>query len=391
VIPVVAGSRRKAAGTCAEGSDLFTVGLRENVFALYAGLISSGYDLFELAADDPVHIVIEEIRRMQWPEPVTAYFAKARKEGGGVNPYWPRAAMLLMVSFYAESSHNQGLPCVSCHTDGTCGSAAVQVQELTSEKEWKMSVKAQLDRFPVSPEAKSSGVFEWLLGFADIWHQMRSLDSFARLWTKYRTVMDSSIDQFYETTRDSIRLFTNVLGVAPQGLPAICVIPNPLQAPQVADFVRKDGVVYVIVAAPRPSAIIHELLHDVFEPGIEAAKHKIAQFSHLLEPVYGQMVKMQYAWDMSPDSWLRVFEENFMRAASIWVEHAPGMPGADSKEDAPARAHAHALTHAQEGFVYVPVMVTMFLKEWHGLDGIGVFMDKVLEVCDSLDSLRHLP
>lgn len=180
---------------------------------------------------------------------------------------------------------------------------------------------------------------------------MRSLDSFARLWTKYRTVMDSSIDQFYETTRDSIRLFTNVLGVAPQG----------------------------------------ELLHDVFEPGIEAAKHKIAQFSHLLEPVYGQMVKMQYAWDMSPDSWLRVFEENFMRAASIWVEHAPGMPGADSKEDAPARAHAHALTHAQEGFVYVPVMVTMFLKEWHGLDGIGVFMDKVLEVCDSLDSLRHLP
>lgn len=355
---------------------MFSVELRENVFAVSTGLIASGYDLFELAADDPVLEVIDEINRVPWPEFVTAYFARARKEGIGVNPYWPRAAMLLAASFYNVTS-----PSAASRTDGT----GRRLPERIPDTGLDIGFKEQLARFPVSPEEKNPDVLEWLLEFPDIWRQMKSMDSFGGLWAKYRLAMDARVKHFHKTTRAIIESFTNLTGVTPQSLPRVCVIPNPLQAPQVADFISKDGLVHIIVAEPRPSSIIHELLHDVFEPGIQAAKDRVVQFSHLLMPVYGKMVKMQYAWDRSPDSWLRVFEENFMRAASIWIEHAAGMAvGISNEAVAVARAHAQALSHAKDGFLYVPAMATLFFEEWQGLDEIGVFIDKALEACDRL-------
>ena len=42
--------------------------------------------------------------------------------------------------------------------------------------------------------------------------------------------------------------------------------------------------------------------------------------------------------------------------------------------------------------MYVLVAVRMFLEEWQGMDEIGVFIDKLLEACDSLlpEAVSHM-
>lgn len=51
-----------------------------------------------------------------------------------------------------------------------------------------------------------------------------------------------------------------------------------------------------------------------------------------------------------------------------------------------ARAHAQALSHSEDGFLYVPIMVRVFFEGWQGLDGIGGFIDRVLEACDEVNT-----
>lgn len=403
---------------------MFSVELRKNVFAVYAGLIASGYDLFSIVAEDPVFDVIAEIRRIPWPQFITEYFARARKDGLGVNPYWPRAAMLLTASFYTSMS--QGLSVEECtslsehipedkrtsegrHTsackhrpacDGFGALSGTFASKNTKIDEFELGLnvenqildtgfKDQFESFPVSSEDKSLEVLEWLLEFPVVWREMSSIGSFGRLFVNYRLAMDARVKDFHKVTGDIIDSFVSVTGVAAQSLPNVCVIPNPLQASQVADYVSKGGLIYIIVAEPRPSSIIHEFLHKVFEPGIRSVRDKVLQFSHLLRPVSGQMMKMQYAWEMgSPDSWLRVFEENLMRAAAIWIELTAAQANlqaqVSTQVNIQARAHTRALSHARDGFAYVPVMVKLFFEEWKDINEIGGFIEKVLWACDGL-------
>lgn len=144
------------------GRPVSSVELRENVFAVYSGLIAAGYDLFSLAEGDPVLGVIGEILNLPWPESVTGYFAWARKKGPGVNPYWPRAAMLLTASFYTGVS------------EGTSAGEGISACSGISIRDERLYASTQMpDRgfnelfhsFPVSPEEKDSEVLEWLVEF----------------------------------------------------------------------------------------------------------------------------------------------------------------------------------------------------------------------------------
>jgi hypothetical protein len=82
----------------------FGVSLSRPVFTLYTGLTASGYDLAAKYAppDGMLSALIQDIRAKAWPEDALAYFRKARLLCQGVNPYWPRAAMLLKAAFHLD-------------------------------------------------------------------------------------------------------------------------------------------------------------------------------------------------------------------------------------------------------------------------------------------------
>lgn len=109
------------------------------------------------------------------------------------------------------------------------------------------------------------------------------------------------------------------------------------------------------------------LVQDIWLKYVSLVKKNI----DLLEPVLDDMIHYQYAWAYDEDSWLRVFEENFIRAASIWtILH--------EKED---KARNNSKLHEDDGFIYVPVILEEFFSNWNGLSNFREFVKYCLRAC----------
>lgn len=328
---------------------MFAVRPELNVFGLYTGLTASGYDLARIPAADPLHEAVESIKAAQWPDEVTAYFSKARSAGGGVNPYWPRAAMLLNASFYLSDGPEY------CYSD-------------------LPQVLRDVERFPVGPTQKGPDTVEWVKGFPRAYGSLTHYASLSDLWNRYLQALTPHLLGFEQALSTAVTSVARATGASEEEMPSLVVVPNPLQAPQVADFVRKDSIIHVVIAEPKAPSIVHELLHNLFDPGLRSAKEAIVGYRGLLAPVLEQMLKMQYAWGDDEESWLRVFEENLMRAAAIWVEHAGGW------NETGRETGLHA---ASEGFIYAPVLLRCLREKWQGPREMKDFIVACLEDCCS--------
>lgn len=316
------------------------------IFGLYVGLTASAYNLARIPDGDPLESVLRAIGMAQWPRPARKYFAQAKRPGRGINPYWPRAAMLLEACIY-----------------------------LGSEREFRHSDELQLLRaiaaFPVSDDEKDSATVEWVRAFPPNYNLITETDLFPLLWASYLAALESTLRVFEAAALATLESFLVVTGASEESLPELVVVPNPLQAPQVADFVRKDGTIFVVVAKPGMSAIVHELLHNVLSPILRTSRREIVSCRHLLRPVLPEVLRMQYAWGDDEESWFRVFEESLMRAAAIWVEHA------GSKD----RANREAALHADQGFIYVPAMLRCLREGWPGPGRAAGFVSSCLKAC----------
>ena len=317
------------------------------VFNLYAALLASGYDLTSVEADDPIAAIIEQIRSHRWDPESVSYFREARIEGQGVNPYWPRAAMLLNASFHLRESAAPGF-------------------EAPDE------VINAITRFPTEVSHKDAGTFAWIGRFPEMQRRFASDPLLGDLWDHFRGIMNGDrIGHFQKAGEDAVRMVVEGLNAHIEELPHLVVVPNPLQAPQVADFVRKKDRLYAVVAIARPLSIAHELLHSVFEKALARESALIAGYRHLFTPdVVTAMQRYQYAWDSGGESWLRVFEESLVRAATIWI---------GCKDDT-LKACEEADAESRQGFVYVPAILKMFEEKWRGPHALKQFIRDCLEM-----------
>ncbi len=64
---------------------------------------------------------------------------------------------------------------------------------------------------------------------------------------------------------DDLSTILNLLDVSEKALPKIVLIPNRLQAPQCANYIKKDGITYIIKAFPDLESAVHEYLHCILE------------------------------------------------------------------------------------------------------------------------------
>ncbi|HHY76855.1 MAG TPA: hypothetical protein GX500_08850 [Firmicutes bacterium] len=330
----------------------FDVALKRPVFVLYAGLTASGYDLAEKYAPPGGELwaFIQDVRSQAWPEDVLAYFRMARLEGQGINPYWPRAGMLINAVFHLAPGDPASLP----------------------GYEDEAEVLKMLRRFPTGPDNKGPETVGWIREYPRIHRAIENLPFLEALWQRFSGWMGDRerLEPFCEAARDAVSALGRGLGLGPADIPHFTVVPNPLQAPQLADFVRKDGRLYAILAAARPESILHEVLHSVFEKAISRQQDAIlARRGSLYTAQLAEaMVKMQYAWDDGPASWLRVYEESMVRAATIWMSTINRQQEADRL----------ALAEAQAGFFYVPAMLRAFRDAWCGPGQIDAFLARTL-------------
>lgn len=314
----------------------------KNVFTLYAGLTASGYDLAAFPEDDPVAKIVDSLREMPLSSPAHSYFPQARLPGPGVNPYWPRAAMLLHATFFLDDDATE-------YTD-------------------LRALRKMVEDFPASDGPGNEESLAWLMGYPSAFRAVRESAHFLGNWSDYVEAMNPERLLGF---RDAALRATGALrffgGSDLVNLPKIVLVPNPLQAQQIADFVDFQGILYVVTAAPSASSIVHECMHGILVPILEA--DQILRAKDLFDAsLVESMVRMQYARDDGPLSWLRVFEESLVRAATSWALCRGDLDNASCM----------AASDLRQGFTLVPPMLSCFDKYWAGQDRSAAFLGDCL-------------
>lgn len=311
----------------------------KNLFTIYVGLTAAGYDLAKIPENKEIHNVIHGIH---WNEDVIIYFSKARTNTCEVNAYWARDYFLSLASLYI--TENDGCAYTNFH-----------------------DVIDYIKSNQFNPDDIGLDTIKWLQQLPIYYSKIASTEGFDYIWENYLNEMKEASINIQAVMDDALSNILNLLDVSEEALPKIVLIPNRLQAPQCANYIKKDGITYIIKAIPDVESIVHEYLHSILEKYLFDTKSIIVEHLYLLEPVFDEMIRYQYAWKFDAESWFKVFEENLVRAMTLWICFL------DNKEAAFSKAYGEE----KSGFIYVPVILDALMSKWNGLCGFCQF----IEIC----------
>lgn len=320
----------------------------KKIFAIYTGLIASGYNLMDREINSGL---IKSINEAKFETKVIEYFKKAKGTSCEVNPYWTRAFMLAYAGLHLSS--NRGKVQYLNFPD-----FVVKLNGLNN----------------INPEEKDSKAIAWLEELPDIIELMKKHEEVDVLWNKYIRALEDKRQIHDSIIKESVCGILKFFNINEDKLPEIKVIPNELQAPEATDFAAVNDILYIIKAVPDKESIIHEFLHYILDSELEKNLNLINKYMYLLKPVLDDMIKYQYAWNYSEASWQRVFEESFMRAAAIYVN--------DFNDYEKAKNTAEL--YKNYGFVYVPLILQCFKSDWEGLDNLNSFISLCLKKCSGI-------
>lgn len=316
----------------------------KNIFTTFIGLTISGHDLAKGNCEEEI---LNLISRIEYDEDIISYFKQAKTSTCKVNPYWPRAFLLsLSCLFMTEESPH----------------VYIDFQKLLNHIEG-------LDQ--VNPKEKNNELINWLEKLPSMIDRLQDNVMVHHIWIKYISLVEKNMDDYRFLCSQSLSLIKNVFEILEDNLPKLIIIPNYLQAVESTDLVAIGDEIYIITANPDKESIVHELLHHVLDKELKNCEDLIKENKALLEPVLDDMIHYQYAWAYDKRSWLRIFEENFMRASSIWVVF----------HDSKAKARTNAKLHEDYGFIYVPVILEEFFSNWNGLSNFREFIKSCLRTC----------
>ena len=322
----------------------YSVEPNKNIFIVFAGLTASGYNLAEGSCDRDI---INSIREVEYDGDIIDYFKKARTSNCEVNPYWPRVFLLSLASlFITEKTPYEYIDC----------------QKMLDSIE---------NLQQIDPNEKNKELIDWLKELPVKITKLQNNIMIEEIWLKYISLVNKSIESYDLIANQSYLLIREVLDISEYELPELIIIPNYLQASEATDFVNLEDEIYIITSKLDKESIVHELLHYILDIRLEECRELINENIFLLKPILDEMIRYQYAWNYSEDCWNRVFEENFMRAASIWIIF----------HDDINNAQANANLHKDYGFIYVPIILEQFFFNWKGLDNFYGFIEDCLKAC----------
>lgn len=322
----------------------YSVKPNKNIFTAFIGLTVSGYDLAESTCDKGI---LDLISKTKYDEDVINYFKQARTSTCKVNPYWPRAFLLSLACLFITEENPH------VYTD---------FQKFLSHMD-------SLEQ--INPGEKNDELIHWMEKLPAMIDKIQANALIQDVWFKYVSLVEKKVDDYSLLCSQSFLLIRNLFEIADEDMLYLIIIPNYLQAAEATDLVIMEEEIYIITANPDKESIVHELLHYALDKELKNCEDLIKENMVLLEPVLDDMIRYQYAWDYDESSWLRVYKENFMRAATIWVTF----------HDSKAEAETNAKLHEDYGFIYVPAILEEFFTSWNGLRNFREFVGKCLKAC----------
>ncbi|MEA4811135.1 MAG: hypothetical protein VB108_01035 [Anaerolineaceae bacterium] len=249
----------------------------------WIGLLGSGYGLF-----DESSVWVREFgskcrRCLKNQKEILAYFGWAKSSKVAVNPYWPRASAISTAAFFL---HEQG--------------SEIDLQAyLGFEKE-----------AGAHHEWQSSEFIEWLSKLPLMLKKLQALPETDELLQETQIVITENREQYEEAFFKANALFETFANGMPRE--TISFVPNPLQAPQLTDIVRKENEIIVIAAEPKPSCLLHESLHSYLHPLIgDMPSEEIKRAAESLNLI--KLKGLGYLWDESETALRRAVEESAVR------------------------------------------------------------------------------
>lgn len=300
----------------------------QRVFEVYLGLTASGYDL---GNPNRTAAIYKIIRAANWNQQALKYFSYASINDGRINPYWPRASILTLVSIL------------------------VDLEPSNFNKAMVRTYLAGIDN--ISPEDMDEDVINWAGDLIEQIRLLREAQGYADAWACYQQIVQDEILRKGNQYKNEIlsaqdRLF-DLLPLRSSPI-RITTLLNPLQADPLTDIVSVHNCHYIVTSHLRTNSFIHELIHISINPYLRIWKDRLSKSKHLLELVYDRMEHLSYAWDHSSDSWLNVFTETLVRVLTVLVSENESLESQES----------HIEDLVQQGFIYSrPIAETIIMAK----------------------------
>lgn len=250
--------------------------INKNLFAVWCGMIISGYSLFDKDNKENSHLCSEIIDKM-YDDSIASHYAFSKTNTVECNPYYPRASNLSVYYFYMDKPIDE----------------YYRFLEYCGDKEYR-NIEFQY----------------WIETSKYYINSIINNSNFTKLFNDYENIINrrfKDIDNKIQLIKQKLEKCNLLINIE------IIFAPNLLQSKYLADYVLVNNKLYIIAADFSEKTVIHEYLHII-------AKSKHKEFERLLQEKninnlvnVTEMQNFGYLKDFSLVSKVHALEEQFVR------------------------------------------------------------------------------
>ena len=250
------------------------------ISAIYYGLLQSGYDFYSIERSSE-HV--NALMKFTGKGTANDFFAGTRQQTCEVYPYWPRAFILEAATFFLNDSR-------------------------TAYRDMEGLRRRIFSAGNITDRERDSGLWDWLEGFPEALRNVLADTGFSGYMEWEKKWIAGQNDACREELDMIRRCMETCTGRYDSPVKEIRICVNPIKCVYSSDY-HLDGDRFVFTSgAFQAGSVIHEFLHHVVHPAVEAQKELI-----LAKRLADETIDESYYQAGSDRGILNAFEEMAVR------------------------------------------------------------------------------
>ena len=250
------------------------------ISAIYYGLLQSGYDFYSIERSSE-HV--NALMKFTGKGSASDFFAGTRQQTCEVYPYWPRAFILEAATFFLNDSR-------------------------TAYRDMEGLRRRIFSAGNITDRERDSGLWDWLEGFPEALRNVLADTGFSGYMEWEKKWIAGQNDACREELEQIRRCMETCTGRYDSPVKEIRICVNPIKCVYSSDY-HLDGDRFVFTSgAFQAGSVIHEFLHHVVHPAVEAQKELI-----LAKRLADETIDESYYQAGSDRGILNAFEEMAVR------------------------------------------------------------------------------
>lgn len=262
-----------------------------SISAVYYALLQNGYEFFSLERDENFCNIIKGYADS---DTVSPFFSKVKQNTCEVYPYWPRAYILEMASFYLN-------------------------RDLSGFSDFDSFQKRILSAANITTEEKGNLLWSWITDFPTALKKVFNSTGFIRYLKWEKEWISEQNDRY----RDELHLLNNLLIDCRNNYHPQCrnirIVLSPIKCVYSSDHHILDGSFLFTSGDLRSDSIIHEFLHTILHPMLEQELNISTKRKY-------PNIDESYYLDKSEQGYRNAFEEYAVRVVTETIMKQKKLP-----------------------------------------------------------------